>query len=58
MNYENLKLDKKKKLDLLHFKERLGETLILVRSTIAKKRRRPSNSLSSSLSPLNSKKTN
>lgn len=56
IDYENLSLDKKKKMDLLHFKERLGETLILVGSTIVKKRGRPSNSLSSSLSPSTSKK--
>lgn len=41
-------------MDLLHFKEQLGETLILVGKTFAKKRGRPSNSLpSSSLSSIN-----
>lgn len=54
MDYENLNLDKKTKMDLLHFKERLGETLILVGSTIVKKRGRPSNSLS----PSTTKKQN
>lgn len=38
MDFEHLNLNKKKKMDLLHFKERLGKTSILVGKTIIKKR--------------------
>lgn len=50
MDFEHLNLNKKKKMDLLHFKERLGETLVLVGKTFIKKRGRPSSSLSPSSS--------
>lgn len=42
MDYGHLNLEKNKKMDLLHFKERLGETLIIVGKTFEKKRGRPS----------------
>lgn len=41
-----------KTMDLLHFKERLGETLILVGKTLVKKRGRPSNSPSPLSTPV------
>ncbi|CAI6370994.1 unnamed protein product [Macrosiphum euphorbiae] len=41
MDCKHLNVDKKHIMDLLHFKERLSETLILVNNIVVRKRGRP-----------------